>query len=285
MTSKVSASKNPLVAPFLKWAGGKRQLLPTIRTLLPRKKPAAYCEPFIGGGALLFDLQPRAAHINDINQELINTYQVIRDNVHDLIEILQKHQNTPEYFYRLRDLDRNPKKYQKLSNAEKAARLIYLNKTCYNGLFRVNNAGEFNSPFGYYKNPNIVNAPTLLAVSDYLKRNNIYFSACDYKDFLQRLNKKCFVYLDPPYDPVSNTANFTGYAKGGFDRQEQENLRQQCDVLHQRGIQFMLSNANTAFIREQYARYSITIVQAKRHINSNGQGRGDVEEVIIRNYE
>jgi len=285
MKAKAGHPKNPLAAPFVKWAGGKRQLLPALKELLPPKKRKAYCEPFAGGAALLFELQPHNAHINDINNDLINTYQVIRDDVQTLIKILQKHQNTPEYFYRMRDMDRNPKKYQKLSNTEKAARLIYLNKTCYNGLFRVNNAGEFNTPFGYYKNPNIVNAPTLLAISDYLNNNDIRFSSCDYKEILRGLNKDFFVYLDPPYDPVSGTANFTGYAKGGFDRKEQENLRQQCDILHQRGIAFMLSNSNTEFIRQQYANYSVTTVQARRYINSNVQGRGDVDELIIRNYE
>jgi len=275
--------KNALVAPFVKWAGGKRQLVPALKALLPLKI-GAYCEPFVGGGALLFELQPRIACINDINKDLINTYQIIRDDVQTLIDILQTHQNTAQYFYTLRDMDRDREQYAARPAAEKAARLIYLNKTCYNGLFRVNNAGEFNTPFGYYKNPNIVNAPTLRAVSDYLSSNRIDFFCLDYVQILKKIDKKYFVYLDPPYDPVSDTASFTGYAKGGFDRAAQEELRQQCDAIDKRGIKFMLSNSDTPFIRQQYAHYHIQTVQARRYINSNAQRRGDISEVVIRNY-
>jgi len=274
--------KNPLVAPFVKWAGGKRQLVPALKALLPAKIQA-YCEPFVGGGALLFALQPRIACINDINGDLISVYQIIRDDVQTLIDILQTHQNTAQYFYTLRDMDRHRQQYAALPAPEKAARLIYLNKTCYNGLFRVNNAGEFNTPFGYYKKPNIVNAPTLRAVSDYLKNSQVDFFRVDYTQVLKKIDKKYFVYLDPPYDPVCGTASFTGYAKGGFDRAAQEKLRQQCDALHARGIRFMLSNSDTPFIRQQYAHYRIQTVQARRHINANAQGRGDVSEVVIRN--
>jgi len=276
--------KNELAAPFVKWAGGKRQLVPALAALLPRKI-TAYCEPFVGGGALLFAVQPQRARLNDINADLIATWQVIRDDVENLITLLARHENSAPYFYALRDMDRQRANYSTLSPLEKAARLIYLNKTCYNGLFRVNNAGEFNTPFGYYKNPNIVNAPVLRAVSDYLNTNRVDFSCTDYAQVLETLDKKHFVYLDPPYDPVSDTASFTGYTKGGFDRAAQQALREQCDALDRRGIRFMLSNSDTSFIREQYANYNISIVQAKRHINSNARGRGDVNELIIRNYE
>lgn len=276
--------KNRLVAPVVKWVGGKRQLLDDLTPLFP-KRVTSYCEPFLGGGAVLFKLQPNIAYINDINSELIQMYEVIRDNVDELIIALGEHPNEEDHFYRVRDWDRNKEQYGQLTKVQKAARIIYLNKTCYNGLFRVNNAGEFNTPFGHYKNPNIVNAPTLKAVSAYFQKAQLTFSSVDYAEVLANVAKGTFVYLDPPYDPVSDTANFTGYAKGGFDRSEQIRLRQCCDELNQRGIKFMLSNSATDFIREQYAAYNITIVKAKRAINSNVAKRGQVDEVVVRNYE
>lgn len=276
--------KDPLATPVVKWVGGKRQLLDDLAPLFP-KRVSAYCEPFFGGGAVLFHLQPKVAQVNDINSELIQMYEVIRDNVEELILALGEHPNEKEHFYHVRDLDRNKEQYARLSKIQKAARVIYLNKTCYNGLFRVNNAGEFNTPFGHYKNPNIVNAPTLRAVSAYFQRAQITFSSVDYAQVLAQVNRGTFVYLDPPYDPVSDTANFTSYAKGGFDRAEQIRLRECCDQLNRRGIRFMLSNSATDFIREQYKSYHITIVKAKRAINSNAAKRGQVDEVVVRNYE
>lgn len=276
--------KNRLVAPVVKWVGGKRQLLDDLTPLFP-KRVVSYCEPFLGGGAVLFKLQPNIAYVNDINTELIQMYEVIRDNVDELIAALGEHPNEEEHFYGVRDWDRNKEQYGQLTKVQRAARIIYLNKTCYNGLFRVNSAGEFNTPFGHYKNPNIVNAPTLKAVSAYFQKAQLTFSSVDYAEVLADVAKGTFVYLDPPYDPVSGTANFTGYAKGGFDRSEQIRLRQCCDNLNQRGIKFMLSNSATDFIREQFAAYNITIVKAKRAINSNAAKRGQVDEVVVRNYE
>lgn len=276
--------KNLLAAPVVKWVGGKRQLLDDLTPLFPNRI-TSYCEPFLGGGAVLFNLQPDVAYVNDINTELIQMYEVIRDNVDELITALSEHTNEKEYFYHIRSWDRDKKQYKKLSKVQKAARLIYLNKTCYNGLFRVNNAGEFNTPFGHYKNPNIVNAPALKAVSAYFQRAQIIFSSMDYEEVLANTAKDTFVYLDPPYDPVSDTANFTSYTKGGFGRPEQLRLRQCCDELNKRGIKFMLSNSATDFIKEQYAAYNITLVKAKRAVNSNAAKRGQVDEVVIRNYE
>lgn len=276
--------RNRLVIPVVKWVGGKRQLLEELTPLLP-KEYTSYCEPFLGGGAVLFHLQPKTAVVNDINGELIHMYEVIRDNVDELIEELEKHPNEEKHFYDVRDWDRCRTEYDKLTKIQKAARIIYLNKTCYNGLFRVNNAGEFNTPFGHYKKPNIVNAPTLKAVSLYFNTANITFSNVDYTDVLKSVKKGTFVYLDPPYDPVSSTSNFTGYAKGGFGKEEQIRLRKACDELDQNGIKFMLSNSATDFIKEQYKSYNVSIVKAKRAINSNGGGRGQVDEVIVRNYE
>ena len=276
--------KNKLVAPVLKWVGGKRQLLETFRPLLP-KRITTYCEPFVGGGALLFALQPNTAYINDINPELILVYTVIKENVDGLIAELEKFENSAEQFYAVRDWDRDRGYYESLSDVQKAARVLYLNKTCFNGLYRVNNAGEFNSPFGNYRNPNIVNAPVLRAVSAYFNSADIHMTTMDYADVLRNVPKGTFVYLDPPYDPVSETASFTGYSRGGFSRDDQIRLRECCDDLNARGIKFMLSNSATDFITEQYAAYNITIVQAKRAVNSVASKRGDVDEVVVRNYE
>lgn len=276
-------AKNKLVAPFVKWVGGKRQLIDGITSMLP-SGISSYCEPFLGGGAILFSTQPKNAIVNDLNAELIAVYETIRDDVESLITTLKQHINTQEYFYSIRDLDRNKEKYQLMTKTEKAARLIFLNKTCYNGLFRVNSSGEFNTPFGYYRNPNIVNEPVLRAVNKYLSTNNITFYSEDFADTLQRVNKNCFVYLDPPYDPLSDTASFTGYNKGGFDKDEQIRLKQCCDDLNARGIMFLLSNSATAFIKDLYRDYHISVVEAKRAINSDGTKRGSIEEVLIRNY-
>ena len=275
--------KNKLVAPVVKWVGGKRQLLDQIIPLLP-KKITLYCEPFFGGGAVLFSIQPHKAIVNDLNIDLITVYKVIRDHVDDLIISLQKHENTQDYFYKIRDIDRDKIVYQKMSDIEKASRLIYLNKTCYNGLFRVNQAGEFNSPFGHYKNPNIVNEPVLRAVNKYFNHNEITFLSEDFSTTLDKLKKGTFVYLDPPYDPVSDTASFTGYNKGGFDKNEQIRLKNCCDLLTNKGIKFMLSNSATDFIKKLYKDYEISIVKAKRAINVDANKRGEIDEVIIRNY-
>lgn len=224
------------------------------------------------------------AIVNDVNRELIAVYEVIRDGVEDLIAALQAHTNEEAYFYAVRNWDRDPQTYAAKSKVEKAARLIFLNKTCYNGLFRVNNAGEFNTPFGRYKNPAIVNAPVLRAVSAYFRKAEISFSSLDYAAVLKALPDKSFVYLDPPYDPLSTSSNFTGYAQGGFSREEQIRLRESCDQLNRRGVKFMLSNSSTDFIKDLYKDYSVTIVRAKRALNSVAAKRGQVDEVVVRNY-
>ena len=274
---------NP-VRPVLKWVGGKRQLLPALSPLLPAGI-TAYYEPFLGGGAMLFHLQPQTAYVNDINADLMRVYAVIRDDVDALIEALQTYRNDANFFYAVREWDRDKRSYARMSDVQKAARVLYLNKTCYNGLYRVNNAGEFNAPFGNYKRPNIVNASGLRAVSAYFRRADTRFSAVDYAEALADAGPGAFVYLDPPYDPVSDTSNFTGYARGGFSRAEQIRLRECCDDLTRRGVRFMLSNSATDFIREQYRAYHITTVRARRAVNSVATRRGDVEEVVVRNYE
>jgi len=272
------------VSPVVKWVGGKRQILNEILKYVPQKF-TTYYEPFVGGGAVFFELQPEKAVINDINSELINLYQTIKDNVDELIEDLKKHKNDSNYFYRIRELDRDKEKYNLLSPVERASRIIYLNKTCYNGLFRVNRAGEFNTPFGNYKNPNIVNEETLRAVNQYFNTAKISFYNKDYAEVLKGARKGAFVYLDPPYDPVSDTSSFTGYDKNGFDRNEQIRLKQTCDMLNKKGISFLLSNSATDFILELYKDYKIEIVKAKRAINSKADKRGEIDEVLVRNFE
>lgn len=270
-------------APVVKWVGGKRQLLPQILPLIP-KRMTAYCEPFLGGGAVLFALQPKRALVNDLNQDLITVYRVIKEDADALIEHLSRHENTPEYFYRIRDLDRDKEAYAALSDVEKASRLLYLNKTCYNGLFRVNASGAFNSPYGHYRRPNIVNEQTIRGVSRYFNSCDITFFSGDFASVLEQVPKGGFVYLDPPYDPVSDTASFTGYNRGGFGRDEQVRLKECCDALTARGVKFLLSNSATPFIRELYGSYRVSIVQARRAVNSVASRRGAIEEVLVRNY-
>lgn len=281
---------NPLVRPFLKWAGGKRQLLPEIVKYVPKMTSKhTYYEPFIGGGALLFQLQPPKAVINDSNKELINCYKVIKDSLDELMEELSKdkYSNSETSYYEMRDLDRSMKKYASLSEVEKAARIIYLNKTCYNGLFRVNAQGQFNVPFGRYKNPNFLDDAVLRAVNKYLNSNDITLLNQDFAEAVKDAKKGDFVYLDPPYDPVSETASFTGYDVNGFNRDEQERLKEEFDALHKKGCKVMLSNSCTDFILDLYKDYQDTIikVRATRSINSNALKRGRVDEVLVLNYE
>jgi DNA adenine methylase len=276
-------SKNKLVTPFLKWVGGKRQIMPEIVEQLP-KNIKTYIEPFIGGGAVLFHLQPKKAVVNDFNSELINVYRVIKNNLEELIIDLQKHKNDSDYFYEIRGIDRTDK-FKKLTDIEKASRVIYLNKTCFNGLYRVNNSGEFNSPFGKYKNPNIVNEPTLRVVSYYLNENDIQLCNTDYEEIMKTASKSSFIYLDPPYHPVSESSNFTGYVQGGWGIDDQVRLKKACDELTKRGVKFLQSNSSAELIKDQYKDYIVCTIKASRSINSNGEKRGEVEELLIKNYE
>ena len=275
--------KNKLIKPFLKWAGGKRYLESEIKKRVPRS--THYHEPFLGGGAILFSLQPKKATVNDINEDVINVYNVIKENVDKLIMVLSRHKNESGYFYKIRALDRDERKFSQLSDVEKAARIIYLNKTCFNGLFRVNNQGQFNAPFGRYKNPNFINAPVLRAVSKYLNDNNVTILSKTFEKLLSQIKKGSFVYLDPPYDPVSETASFTGYNLYGFDREDQKRLKEFCDKLNKKGVKFLLSNSATDFIKDLYKNYHIDLVKAPRNINCDGTKRGKVDEVLVRNYE
>jgi DNA adenine methylase len=276
-------AKNKLAQPFLKWAGGKRQLLPEIRKYIP-KKISTYYEPFIGAGAVFFDIQPKRAVINDVNTELVNVYECIKNHADELIDDLKKHENDSEYFYSIRDLDRQPE-YKKLTPIERASRIIYLNKTCYNGLFRVNSQGQFNVPFGKYKNPQIVNEIVIKAVHNYLSSNEVRITNSDFEMVLETAKKGDFVYFDPPYDPVSDTSSFTGYSLDGFSKDDQKRLKYVFVELDKRGCKVLLSNSATEFIMDLYEGFHIEIVSASRNINANASGRGKIDEVLVRNYE
>ena len=277
---------NPLVKPFVKWAGGKRQLVPTIlANYLPKNyNLQTYYEPFIGGGALLFSLQPKKAVINDSNAELINCYRIIKNSLDELIEDLKNHKNNEYYYYDIRDWDRE-KNFKSKTEVQRASRIIFLNKTCYNGLFRVNSQGQFNVPFGKYKNPNILDIAVLKAVNKYLNENQVRILNSDFQEAVKDAKRGDFIYLDPPYDPVSETASFTGYDVNGFNKQEQRRLKEVFDDLNSRGCHILLSNAYTEFIEDLYKDYLHTKISAIRAINCNGKKRGKVDEILVKNYE
>jgi len=266
--------------PIVKWVGGKRQLMFELLKNRP-KSYNRYFEPFIGGGALFFELQPENAYISDMNDELINLYSVVRDNVYELISDLNKHEVSKEYFLEIRNLDRTDE-YKNLSNVQRASRFIYLNRTCFNGLYRVNSQGQFNVPFGNYKNPRIVDENNLLNCSELLKNTEI--KCADFSEILTKVKKGDFVYFDPPYVPLNETSSFTSYTKDGFDMDMQFKLREVCDELDSMGVMFMLSNSDTKFVNELYSNYQIKKVFASRAVNANAEGRGKITEVLVRNY-
>lgn len=268
------------IYPIVKWVGGKRQLMFELLKIMP-KSYNRYFEPFVGGGALFFELQPENAYISDMNEELINLYSVVRDNVYELIEDLGKHEVSKEYFLEIRNIDRT-EQYAKLSNIERASRFIYLNRTCFNGMYRVNSKGEFNVPFGHYKNPRIIDENNLLNCSKLLNKTEI--KCADFSEILTKVQKDDFVYFDPPYVPLNETSSFTSYTKDGFDIDMQFKLRDICDELDSMGVKFMLSNSDTKLVNELYANYEIKKVFASRQINANADGRGKITEALVRNY-
>jgi len=272
--------------PFVKWVGGKRQLLTQFRlmNLYPPEKfdsqTGRYFEPFVGGGAVFFDLLPETAYLSDLNNELVVTYNVIKNDVENLIKSLKKHKLDKEYFLEIRA--QNP---EKLSNINIASRFIYLNRTCFNGMYRVNSKGGFNVPFGKYENPLICDEVNLRKVSKALK--NVEIKRQDYREVLKKAKKGDFVYFDPPYYPVSKTASFTSYTSEAFLDKEQTELRDTFVALHKRGCFVMLSNSDTPFINKIYSEIKgalITKVQARRAINSDASKRGKVTEVLVTNY-
>ncbi len=272
--------------PFVKWVGGKRQLLKQFRlmNLYPPEnfdlKTGRYFEPFVGGGAVFFDLLPEKAFLSDMNFELVATYNVIKNNVDELIKSLKEHPHNKDYFLEIRA--QIPKQ---LSELEIASRFIFLNRTCFNGMYRVNSKGGFNVPFGKYENPLICDEKNLQKVSEALQRVEIKHQ--DFKEVLKKAKSGDFIYFDPPYYPVSKTASFTSYTAEGFLDKEQTELRDTFLELHKRGCFIMLSNSDTPFINKIYSGFDglrINKVEAGRAINSNGTGRGKVTEVLVTNY-
>ena len=273
-----SASAPPIAPrPFLKWAGGKGQLLRELLARLPERF-ATYHEPFVGGGALFFALVGRGmisrAVLSDANGPLIDTYLAVRDRVDDVIAALGHHPNEAAHFYRVRALDPDD-----LSLAEKAARVIFLNRTCYNGLHRENRAGQFNVPFGRYTNPRICDDVNLRACSRALR--DVEVLRADFTTVLDRAKPGDLVYFDPPYHPVSKTASFTAYDRNGFDEMDQASLRDVFAELARQGVQVVLSNSATPLVRRLFRGFRVERVLARRAINSKGERRGRVAEVIV----
>lgn len=272
------------IKPFVGWAGGKSQLLPEIETEIKRAGQFdTYYEPFVGGGAVLFDLLPQKAVINDYNEELINAYRTIRDDLPNLLIELSKLHNSKEDFYNIRAWDREPD-YANLSKAKKAARFIYLIKTCFNSLYRVNRKGFFNTPYGRKRTIQIVDQDNLTAISQYLNNNEIAITSGDFAKVLTQVKPNSLVYLDPPYVPLTATASFTSYTSVGFNKSDQECLAQSCQHLDRIGAKFIASNSDTELVHELYQQFNIRTVYAKRNINANGKKRGAVAEVLITNF-
>ncbi len=263
--------------PFLKWAGGKGKLIQQYIPYLP-KKFKTYYEPFLGGAAVFFYLNPPSATLTDINAELVNAYRCVRDNVEELILNLEAHQlrHCRDYYYEVRQ---SPG----VTNIEKAARLIYLNKTCFNGLYRENSKGAFNVPIGKYKNPKICNPALLRSVSAALQ--NAQINVRPFEDILEHASS-CddFVYFDPPYYPLSPTSNFTAYSRYSFTQDDQIRLKYVFAELAERGVKVMLSNSDCPFIRELYSEFNINSIIAPRLINSNARKRGKISEVLVTSY-
>lgn len=278
------------VRPFVKWAGGKGQLLPELSRRLPRKF-RRYHEPFVGGAALFFHLYNSGrlqdgALLCDFNPELVLCYQVVRDEPEALIAALKQHERhrlDREYFMDVRGWDRRPDFAQR-GAVERAARTIFLNRTCYNGLYRQNNKGQFNAPFGYYKNPLICDPDNMRAASAALKRAELFVG--DFGDVAARAKPGDLVYFDPPYVPVSATASFTHYTGQTFGPDDQRRLARLFDELMERGVYVMLSNSHTPLSRELYAAHAVStsVVLASRKINCDGRKRGNVEELIVCGY-
>ena len=280
---------NTKIKPFLKWVGGKTQLLPEISERLPNSFDT-YFEPFLGGGALFFYLHNKisTAHLSDVNEELINTYRIVKEEINELCVELSHHSNTENYFYQIRDVDRSSE-YAFWSPAQRAARFIYLNKTCFNGLYRVNSKGHFNVPFGNYQNPKILDPDVLQDCSEILNKTCAKLSCGTYDNILKSITSMpdpttAFVYFDPPYVPLTKTSSFVGYSKSGFGLKEQEELAKFYNLLTSMGVKCMLSNSSTPTVFDLYKNYTIHSVSAKRNISSTNSGRRQVLEVLVTNY-
>ena len=273
--------------PFVKWAGGKRQLIPILSKNLP-KTMGTYFEPFLGGGALLFHIlaerNNQRCGISDLNSDLVLTYTTIRDKPEELIFSLKIHaknyqKNSKSYYYSIRES--TPK-----NAIEKTSRLLFLNRTCFNGLYRVNSKGQFNVPLGKYTNPNIVNEDNLRSVSQVLQSSKISIYCRDFESVLEDAKKGDFVYFDPPYQPVSDTSNFTSYTNKSFTFKDLKRLAELCFQLDSNGCKVMLSNSDSCEVENIFnpKEWNITKIEANRSINSNSKKRTGHYELLVKNY-
>lgn len=272
--------------PFVKWAGGKRSIIDKLINLAPEDFNTYY-EPFVGGGAMLYELQPKKAVINDYNTELMNVYECIKDEnkFANMCSELNKHEakHSEDYYYEIRDLDRDKKKFNKLADYKRAARTIYLNKACFNGLYRVNSKNEFNVPSGKKNKVNTYDGPNLGIIHCLLNFNDIKLLSTDFEEAVKNAKKGDFIYFDPPYD--SDTSTFNSYTENGFGKEEQKRLAEVFKDLDKRGCYVMLSNYNTKLIKELYKDFNFNYVEAQRNIGASSKNRSKVEEVIITNYK
>ncbi|MEK6927158.1 MAG: DNA adenine methylase [Nanoarchaeota archaeon] len=271
------------VPSLIKWAGGKKQLLEQFEKFFP-EKIERYFEPFVGGGSVAIYLlkthpEIKKIYLSDINKELITVYQIVKDNVEDLIKLLKEYKlkHNKEFYYEVR-----AKGIEKLTPLQIATRFIYLNRTCFNGLYRVNSKGQFNVPIGSYKNPTICNEKDLREISNLLKKDEIKHT--QFYELVKDANKGDFVYFDPPYYPINKTSSFTTYTKDVFLEKEQEKLAEVFKELDKRGCKVMLSNSDTDFIKNLYKGYNINFVKATRMINCDATKRGSINEIVVTNY-
>lgn len=276
---------NKRMKPFTKWTGGKRKLLPILTELIPDDFNRYY-EPFIGGGALLFKLLPRDAIINDFNEELINSYVQIRDNPNELIDLLAEHKdkNSKDYYLYIRSADRDGR-IEDMTDVERAARILYMLRVDFNGLYRVNSKNQFNVPYGRYKNPKILDEDLIYEVSGYLNANNIQILQGDFANAVADAVDGDLVYFDPPYIPLSETSSFTSYTHEGFSYEDQVRLRNTVRDLTRRGVKVILSNSSSPLVEDLYQEFNLHYVDASRTNGAKPTSRGKIKEIIVTNYE
>lgn len=276
---------NKRMKPFTKWTGGKRKLLPILTELIPDDFNRYY-EPFIGGGALFFKLLPHDAIINDFNEELINSYLQIRDNPNELINLLAEHRdnNSKDYYLNIRSADRDGR-IEDMTDVERAARILYMLRVDFNGLYRVNSKNQFNVPYGRYKNPKILDEDLIYEVSGYLNANNIQILQGDFANAVADAVDGDLVYFDPPYIPLSETSSFTSYTHEGFSYEDQVRLRNTVRDLTRRGVKVILSNSSSPLVEDLYQEFNLHYVDASRTNGAKPTSRGKIKEIIVTNYE
>ena len=271
--------------PFTKWTGGKRKLLPILKENLPPKYNR-YFEPFIGGGALFFEIAPKNAVINDFNSELINAYIQIKDDPDMLLKLLKEHKqkNSKEYYLEVRSFDRDDR-INRMTDVERAARILYMLRVDFNGLYRVNSKNQFNVPYGKYKNPKIVDENTIYEISRYLNKNQISILNVDFEEAVKEVSMGDFVYFDPPYIPLTETSSFTSYTHEGFSFEDQVRLRDLVVELDKRGAYVMLSNSSSPLSYELYKEFNLHEVSAVRTNGASTSSRGKIKELLVTNYD